>query len=57
MVFGIIEGSLLLQNNIEGMAEVHRFYTPIIAMISTVMGIGFWVFFTNVLITAKTVYR
>ena len=57
MVFGIIEGNLLLQNDSEGMAEVHSIYTPIIAVVSTVMGIGFWVFFTNVFITAKAIYR
>ena len=57
LVFGFIEGNLLLQDDTKGMAEVHRIYTPIIAMISTVMGIGFWVFFTNVFLTAKSIYR
>ena len=57
MVFGTIEGNLLLQSDSEGMAEVHRIYTPTIAVVSTVMGIGFWVFFTNVFITAKAIYR
>jgi len=57
MIFGVIEGNLLLQGETERMAEVHSIYTPIIAVVSTVMGIGFWVFFTNVLITAKAIYR
>ncbi len=57
MVFGIIEGNLLLQLDHEGVAEVHRLYTPIIAVVSTGMGIGFWVFFINVLVTAKTIYK
>ena len=57
LAFGFIEGNLLLQDDTEGMAEVHRIYTPIIAMVSTAMGIGFWVFFTNVFITAKAIYR
>jgi len=57
MIFGIIEGNLLLQGDNEGMSEVHRIYTPIIAVVSTVMGIGFWVFFFNVLVTAKAINR
>jgi hypothetical protein len=57
MVFGIVEGNLLLQDNVDGMNEVHRIYTPTIAGVSTVMGIGFWVFFTNVFITAIAIYK
>jgi len=57
MIFGIIEGNLLLQDEHERMTEVHRIYTPTIAVVSTCMGIGFWIFFTNVLVTAKTIYR
>ena len=57
LVFGFIEGELLLQDDIEGMTEVHRIYTPTIAVVSTVMGIGFWVFFTNVFITAKAISK
>ena len=56
MVFGIIEGNLLLENNHEAVAEVHKSYSPIIATVSTVMGIGFWIFFTNVLMTAKAIF-
>jgi len=57
MVFGFIEGNLLLQLDLEGMAEVHSIYTPVIAVVSTGMGIGFWVFFTNVFVTAKAIYK
>jgi len=57
MVFGVIEGNLLLQGDTERMAEIHGIYTPVIAVVSTVMGIGFWVFFTNVLVTAKAIYK
>ena len=56
MVFGVIEGNLILQNNHEGATEVHRIYTPIIATVSTVMGIGFWIFFINILFSAKAIY-
>lgn len=55
--FGYIEGNLLLQDNSEGMMAVHRVYTPVIAVVSTVMGIGFWVFFTNVFITAVAISK
>lgn len=57
MVFGYIEGTLLLQNDIEGMTNVHSIYTPIIAIVSTVMGIGFWIFFINIFLTAKNIYK
>jgi cytochrome c oxidase cbb3-type subunit 1 len=57
LTFGIIEGNLLLQNNNAEMAKVHQIYSPIIAVVSTVMGIGFWIFFTNVFMTAKSIYR
>jgi len=56
LLFGFIEGNLLLQGDSTGMAEVHQIYRPIIAVVSTVMGIGFWIFFTNVFMTAKTIY-
>lgn len=56
MIFGIIEGNLILQNDHATAADVHRIYTPIIASVSTVMGIGFWIFFFNILITAKAIY-
>ena len=57
MIFGIIEGNLLLQGDTEGMSEVHSIYKPIIASISTIMGIGFWIFFANIFMTAKAIYR
>ncbi len=57
MVFGFIEGNLLLQGENARMAEVHRIYTPIIAVVSTIMGVGFWVFFINVFVTAKAIYK
>jgi len=57
MVFGILEGNLLLQNEMQKMAEVHQIYTPTIAIVSTVMGIGFWIFFANIFMTAKSIYK
>jgi cytochrome c oxidase cbb3-type subunit 1 len=56
MTFGIIEGNLLLQGKTDEIYEVHRYYRPIIATISTAMGMGFWIFFANILMTAKRIY-
>ncbi len=56
MVFGFIEGNLLLQDDISGMEEVHKIYTPIIVVVATVMGIGFWIFFANIFMTAKAIF-
>lgn len=57
MVFGFIEGNLLLQDEADKMAEIHSIYTPIIAIVSTIMGIGFWIFFFNIFVTATRIYR
>ena len=57
LTFGIIEGNLFLQGDHKAVEQVHKIYVPIIATISTVMGIGFWIFFTNILMTAKAIYR
>ncbi|NOY62081.1 MAG: cytochrome oxidase [Gammaproteobacteria bacterium] len=57
MVFGTIEGNLLLAGDSEGMATAHSYYKPTIAVVSTVMGVGFWVFFTNIFITMKNIYK
>ena len=40
-------------NEPESMADVHRYYGPIISVVSSVMGIGFWVFFANLFLTVK----
>ncbi len=50
MVFGIWEGYLLL-NDPGRMDAVHEYYKPLIAIVSTVMGMGFWIFFFNVFAT------
>ena len=52
MTFGGLEGYLLL-NAPERVAAVHRYYGPIISVVSTVMGIGFWVYFANLYLTVK----
>ncbi len=56
MTFGIIEGNMLLRGETDAIYELHRFYGPIIATISTAMGFGFWLFFANVFMTVKSIY-
>lgn len=55
LIFGIWEGNVLLANpgNNDPVQEIHRYYTPIIATVSTGMGIGFWVYFYNIFKTMK----
>jgi hypothetical protein len=50
MTFGILEGRALLQDP-NSVDAIHRFYGPTIATVSTIMGIGFWVYFANVYLT------
>lgn len=56
LFFGIVEGHLLLTNP-AAQAEVHRFYSPVVSVVATIMGMGFWIFFANVLMTFKTIYK
>jgi cytochrome c oxidase cbb3-type subunit 1 len=56
LIFGGLEGHLLLTHNAEAMEEAHRIYGPTIATVSTVMGIGFWIFFFNIFMTAKDLF-
>lgn len=53
LVFGFWEGSLLLEGQTEQMHEVHTYYKRVIAIVATVMGMGFWIYFANVFITFK----
>lgn len=52
IVFGVIEGNLML-NDPEAVSEVHKYYGPVISVVASIMGIGFWVYFANVLMTVK----
>ncbi len=56
LYFGIREGQYLLMGNSLAADQLHAYYGPIIATVSTIMGVGFWVFFTNVFLTAKAVF-
>lgn len=56
LIFGGLEGHYLLAHDAETMERVHRLYGPIIASVSTVMGMGFWIFFANIFMTARRYY-
>lgn len=55
MIFGILEGQAMLANpgSDEGVQAIHKYYGPIIGTVSTVMGVGFWVYFINIFLTIK----
>ncbi len=56
MGFGIMEGRALLEDpNL--VDEIHRFYGPTIGAVSTIMGIGFWVYFANIFLTIRKIRR
>lgn len=56
LVFGIVEGNLMLTEP-AAMPGVHAYYGPVMSVVSTVMGMGFWIFFVNVFLTVKAIYR
>lgn len=56
MTFGIVEGHLMLTNP-EAQMAVHRYYSPVISVMATIMGMGFWIFFANVLMTFRMIFK
>ena len=56
MTFGILEGNALL-NDPHSVETVHKYYGPVIAIVSTVMGIGFWVYFANIFLTFRKIRK
>jgi cytochrome c oxidase cbb3-type subunit 1 len=57
LFFGIWEGRLMNAGDLTGQAEVHHIYGRVIAIASTVMGMGFWIFFTNIVLGYRTLKR
>lgn len=55
MIFGAWEGSLI--ETPEEAQRVHGYYGPIISIVSTIMGMGFWIFFANIWLTAKKIRK
>jgi len=56
MTFGILEGIALLEDP-DSVDDIHRFYGPTIATVSTIMGIGFWLYFANVFLTFRKIRK
>lgn len=52
MVFGIWEGNLTLVQSPD-LERVHHYYGLTISLVSTAMGVGFWVFFANIYLTVR----
>jgi cytochrome c oxidase cbb3-type subunit 1 len=59
MTFGILEGRALLANPDDSAAieAIHHYYGPIISVVSSVMGVGFWLYFFNLYKTARRAFR
>jgi len=57
VAFGILEGNLLLDNDLQAMAQVHRFYGPIVASSGMIMATGFFIYLANVLLTLNNNIR
>ena len=55
MIFGILEGQAMLANpdTDDAVQAIHKYYGPIIGSVSTIMGVGFWVYFINIFLTIK----
>ncbi len=56
MIFGIWEGMLWLDHP-EQVPEVHKYYPPVIGTASTIMGMGLWIYFANLFLSARNYYR
>jgi len=59
MTFGILEGNALLDTNGDASAidKIHHYYGYVISTVSTVMGVGFWVYFANLYMTVKSMRK
>jgi len=60
MIFGILEGRAMLANPAHSdvaIQTIHQYYGPIISIVSSVMGIGFWLYFFNLYKTARRAFK
>jgi len=53
LYFGIWEGQLMMAGDLTAQAEVHHIYGRFIAVASTIMGMGFWLFFANIVLAYR----
>jgi len=57
MIFGILEGQALLDGDLAGMDVIHRYYGRTIAIVSTALGMGFWIYFANIYLSFRQARR
>jgi heme/copper-type cytochrome/quinol oxidase subunit 1 len=57
LFFGIWEGLLMNAGDMARQAEVHHIYGRVIAIASTIMGMGFWLFFINIFLGYRALRR
>ena len=57
LFFGIWEGQLMNAGDMAAQAEVHHIYGRVIAVASTIMGMGFWLFFINIFLGYRALRR
>ena len=50
LVFGFVEGQYWLADPAK-VPAIHRYYGPVISIASTILAVGFWIFFANILLT------
>lgn len=55
ITFGVLEGNALLNDG--DIQSIHQYYGPTISVVATAMGMGFWVFFANLFLTWRRVYK
>lgn len=56
MTFGILEGMAMLEDP-HSVEAIHQYYGPTIAIVSTIMGMGFWIYFANVFLTFRKIRK
>ena len=57
LIFGILEGHYLLSDQPQEVDRVRHIYGAVIGIVSTAMGVGFWLFFANVFLTFRAYFR
>jgi cytochrome c oxidase cbb3-type subunit 1 len=59
MIFGILEGRAMLANpsDSDAILAIHHYYGIVISIVSSIMGMGFWVYFFNLFKTIRKINR
>jgi cytochrome c oxidase cbb3-type subunit 1 len=56
MIFGVIEGVMLLDRSPD-LGRVNNVYRSVVAVSASIMGIGLWLYLTNIILTIKNVFK